>query len=1110
MKLHRIKRFLIVFICSLMVLGTATLSGLAEELSNDPTTTVETSTSPTTTVNETQQSAGTAEQNQQTEEPATTIDASAATETSDTTNEAPSLQYRTHIRNIGWEDGDRWRHQGETSGTTGRALPLECIQVKIENASDMGDVEYRTQIQDIGWESTWKRNGEDSGTTGQNKHLEAIQIRLTGQLAENYDIYYRTYISNYGWLDWTSNGDYAGSEGLGIPMEAIEIQLVKKGDPAPGQTGTSFHCSNWKIQTTQEAETTQVWVKPYRLEQIEKSNLATSVVLSATMTYNGNVTRQTQKEYRLSEVQDKGFLLDAGTYGKFTITAQYKKNGSVVGNSSDNIGVAASEYNLAPLSATLPVVYYTLSQWDINVSKDTGKAVPSIVMLDRPSAYNWDKLPQGVYGMPYLTMDQIKETADYNAFTQYVKDLYQINPQAKFNLYINDITCSLIHSMIYANRIPENQYSITMISDGSATYNIMNDAYGGSDPEAKHQEYLDLWNAGKTEAYQTGSPSATWAPFHAHWECMYAALCSEPNMEWWVARNDLFTSGDDNAFAQKMKNDVKRVNISALLTNLQNKGDATVAEFKTLYNFNDSYFSKAEAEGKKVMMLLGTYVFNEENFSDYARLTSLYYGDDYMYYYKGHPRTPTGSYPDKQKQLNDLGITDVDSAIAAELILFFNPEISISGYGSSTFNSATDDMACGLFSQRKAAALSGSSGVNYAGIDWFASLINRATDDSKIVSLCDEGHTCYLVEFSDSILKEGKYSFGIYDATFGSLRFYKEDAVGNPVLVETKSENGNVIYSSHVSDIGWMNSVKEGQASGTEGQSKALEAFKIELGDLGCSGSIEYQAHVSNEGWQGTDWKKNKEIAGTTGEAKQVEAMRVRLTGEAEKQYDVYYQMHVSNYGWLDWAKNGEVAGTEGYGLRAEAYRIKIVKKGEAAPGSTTRPSVKKELSYRAHVAQIGWQNWTADNTVAGTVGQSLQMEAFEMKLVNPEVSGSVQYQTHIQDIGWESGWKSDGQTSGTTGQGKRIEAIRIRLTDQMDKKYDIYYRVQSQDYGWLGWAKNGNEAGTVGQAKRAEAIEVKLVNKEDEAPGSTDNAFVGKENAFSLDHIFQIFQFNN
>jgi uncharacterized protein YjdB len=50
--------------------------------------------------------------------------------------------------------------------------------------------------------------------------------------------------------------------------------------------------------------------------------------------------------------------------------------------------------------------------------------------------------------------------------------------------------------------------------------------------------------------------------------------------------------------------------------------------------------------------------------------------------------------------------------------------------------------------------------------------------------------------------------------------------------------------------------------------------------------------------------------------------------------YDIYYRTHCENYGWLGWAKNGEPAGTAGQSLRMEAYQIVLVKKGESLPSN--------------------------------------------------------------------------------------------------------------------------------------------------------------------------------
>ncbi|MDR1567739.1 MAG: hypothetical protein LBS33_03535 [Streptococcaceae bacterium] len=85
-----------------------------------------------------------------------------------------------------------------------------------------------------------------------------------------------------------------------------------------------------------------------------------------------------------------------------------------------------------------------------------------------------------------------------------------------------------------------------------------------------------------------------------------------------------------------------------------------------------------------------------------------------------------------------------------------------------------------------------------------------------------------------------------------------------------------------------------------------------------------------------------------------------------------------------------------------------------------------------------------------------------------------------MQNIGWES-WKTNGGTAGTVGQGLRTEAFQVYTTGKMG----ITYRVHVQEYGWLGWVNStatylwGNYAGTTGQARRLEAIQFQLYEQE-------------------------------
>ena len=304
------------------------------------------------------------------------------------------------------------------------------------------------------------------------------------------------------------------------------------------------------------------------------------------------------------------------------------------------------------------------------------------------------------------------------------------------------------------------------------------------------------------------------------------------------------------------------------------------------------------------------------------------------------------------------------------------------------------------------------------------------------------------------------------------------------VVRQTPSVN----YSTHVQDIGWQGYVKDGSTAGTTGQSKRLEAIRIKLSNnTSYNGTIQYQTHIQDIGWQG--WKMKDDTSGTSGQSKRLEAIRIKLTDELAENYDIYYRVHAQEFGWLGWAKNGESAGTAGYSYRLEAIEVKLVEKGGKAPGSTQDAYRQRYVSYQTHVQDIGWQGIKYDGEEAGTSGQSKRLEAINISLSNPLYSGSIEYQTHVQDIGWQ-GWKANGQMAGTSGQSKRLEAIRIKLTGEMAKQYDIYYRVHSQEFGWLGWAKNGESAGTEGYSYRLEAIQIQLVKKGGSAPGSTSNCF--------------------
>ena len=133
--------------------------------------------------------------------------------------------YQTHVQDYGTQ---AYVYDGAMAGTEGECKRMESIRMKLPSSMN-SSIQYRSHVQDIGWEKKWASNGSLSGTTGQCKRLEAIQIKLSGDVAENYDVYYRVHAQDYGWLAWAKNGESSGTEGYAKRLEAIEVRLVPKG-----------------------------------------------------------------------------------------------------------------------------------------------------------------------------------------------------------------------------------------------------------------------------------------------------------------------------------------------------------------------------------------------------------------------------------------------------------------------------------------------------------------------------------------------------------------------------------------------------------------------------------------------------------------------------------------------------------------------------------------------------------------------------------------------------------------------------------------------------------------------------------------------------------------
>lgn len=139
-----------------------------------------------------------------------------------------------------------------------------------------------------------------------------------------------------------------------------------------------------------------------------------------------------------------------------------------------------------------------------------------------------------------------------------------------------------------------------------------------------------------------------------------------------------------------------------------------------------------------------------------------------------------------------------------------------------------------------------------------------------------------------------------------------------------KAKNDNQLwYRAHCQNLGWLDPVHDGQTAGTTGFSARLEALLIDLRtirekypDAKLSGDF----HVQNIGTVHLDNIEPDTLIGTIGKSLRLEAFRLHLTGVPDKK--LYYEAHVQDIGWQGARSNGEMAGTTGQSKRIEAVRI--------------------------------------------------------------------------------------------------------------------------------------------------------------------------------------------
>ena len=469
--------------------------------------------------------------------------------------------------------------------------------------------------------------------------------------------------------------------------------------------------TNPEIKADESSQTTVTLDLGMTSDELEKSGIDKIKISSYLINDMGLPVRSNSAE--ISSISSDSVNYDLKYYGKHEVTIEFLSGSKVVSKKLLDYCLTSPEYNIAYLHATLPVTYFSLMVSDKDTSYVNAKA-PSIVVIERAGAYDWDNLLPNMYGCPFIEEDKLVNSdsssnsimADgLESLARYIEYLRDLNGNSRFHIFVTDNFADSFIELALETNI---DFDLTMLSDGSnGTYGTFRSVYGAGgandNSERVYDEVLSAWNKVKVKARECDS---SWkndlkalynGSDYRKRACLPPVLIndSEFTARWVVGRNAADVFGSSSVYSSRIDSNPNMVVVnlnSNLLAVLDN--DETKA-FQSLYKFDSSVFEKADNAGKKIMIFLGTRndenLYLEQYISFMKNYCEYYLHEDYEYYYKGHPGDPTEFNAAKNGILDKYGINSLDASIPAELFLFFRSDADVGGYASSTFASYQKD-----------------------------------------------------------------------------------------------------------------------------------------------------------------------------------------------------------------------------------------------------------------------------------------------------------------------------------------------------------------------------------------------------------------------------------
>ena len=392
-------------------------------------------------------------------------------------------------------------------------------------------------------------------------------------------------------------------------------------------------------------------------------------------------------------------IINFPNFGIWTVEISYISKEKIIAKELKTIKIEAPEYNIAYLASTLPVLFFLFYIFKISLPNS-----PTIVGLERV-LFKYKNLPPHTYPFPLASEEELNTAyKGFNAYAQrlvcYIGMLYKMNPDARFNLFLCDHQAYFVLPLLYANRIPEKNFTVYLLSDGVGSYNCVNHIFGQQGAEELYLRMCNIWWLSKHKAIESGvqqwnretfikcgNPSVSYAEpiknrknnrFDLSNRFAYAYVMVKENSNFkWILHNPSLLKFSDKII-NYLSSRINKINFIDEMKSLESHKPELVSLFGIDYSALDNSFHN----GKKTCLLLCSFppTNNDEKFID---ATMDQFGSNFDYYLKEHPWT---SMDEKRiKNFKNRGLIILDPKVPTEVYMMINPKLYIAGYSSSVF-----------------------------------------------------------------------------------------------------------------------------------------------------------------------------------------------------------------------------------------------------------------------------------------------------------------------------------------------------------------------------------------------------------------------------------------